>query len=607
MPADALHNRQPNRDADRLKIIVGVDYGTTFTGVSYVTSDKTSIDDIDVFRTWPGDGRPVEGNWKTPTVIAYGAENGKGSRNRWGYEVRRGMEACSWTKLLLDTSAETAEFDDPSLREAAGSAFFRLPPGKDAKAVCQDFLSEVYRFVVHNLEMRMTPEIFNMTPMECYLTIPAIWTDKARSATRDAAKAAGFGSRPFDTICMIAEPEAAAIAALRKDLRPGSVNAVKAGDNILIADCGGGTVDITTYTVRKTFPALEFDEICVGTGGKCGSTYIDRNFLALMSKRFGKSFDDVPLKRKGPGSEFMASFERAKQSFGTAGFGTSGDESFEIYPIDMQGSLNPDHYDEDEAAVILSKGDMEEVFDLVVKDVLRLVSQQVKIALDTRDKRINLIVLAGGFGNSDYLKRKLDEWCATNGGIKCIRPDFCQASVVRGAAIRGLEKTIPATLICRRHYGFSWGLPFVPGRDDEKNAFFKWGVKYCRGHMNWMIAKGAELTASTYKTANVRRIWLQGDSYLLTLELYSCALDIPAARLEHEGVVRVGTIRLDFTNVDMSRFEQRQGDFGTEFDLEYQIGVKFRSDEGVLKCFCLSEGRLIGDATISFTEIAGYG
>lgn len=32
MPADAPYNRQPNRNAGRLKIIVGVDYGTTFTG-----------------------------------------------------------------------------------------------------------------------------------------------------------------------------------------------------------------------------------------------------------------------------------------------------------------------------------------------------------------------------------------------------------------------------------------------------------------------------------------------------------------------------------------------------------------------------------------------
>jgi len=197
------------------------------TGVSYVTSDKTSIDDIDVFRTWPGDGRPVEGNWKTPTVIAYGAENRGVSRNHWGYEVRRGMASCSWTKLLLDTSAETSEFDDPSLRNATGSALFHLPRGKDAQMVCQDFLTEVYRFVVDNLKMRMTPQVFDMTPIECYLTVPAIWADKARSATWEAAKAAGFGSRPFDELRMIAEPEAAAIAALRKDLRPGSVNAVK--------------------------------------------------------------------------------------------------------------------------------------------------------------------------------------------------------------------------------------------------------------------------------------------------------------------------------------------------------------------------------------------
>jgi hypothetical protein len=230
----------------RLKIILGVDYGTTFTGkspgwgpknklgltnlragVSYVTSDKTSIDDIDVIRTWPGDGRPVEGNWKTPTVIAYGAENRGAIRNHWGYEVRRGMTSCSWTKLLLDTSAETAEFDDPSLRDAAGSALFHLPHGKDAQMVCQDFLTEVYRFVVGNLKMRMTAEVFDMTPMECYLTVPAIWTDKARTATWAAAKAAGFGSRSFDAIRMVPEPEAAAIAALRKDLRPGSVNAVK--------------------------------------------------------------------------------------------------------------------------------------------------------------------------------------------------------------------------------------------------------------------------------------------------------------------------------------------------------------------------------------------
>jgi len=197
-------------------------------GVSYVTSEKTSVHDIDVLRVWPGNGCPVEGNWKTPSVIAYQSENKSKNRDHWGYEVRPNMVSCSWTKLLLDTSAETAAFDDPSLRDAAGSAgFFHLPPGKTASQVCQDYLAHVYHFVVNNLKSRMTAAVFDITPMECYITMPAIWTDKAQTATREAAMAAGFGSRPFDTVHMITEPEAAAIAALQHDLQPGSINAAK--------------------------------------------------------------------------------------------------------------------------------------------------------------------------------------------------------------------------------------------------------------------------------------------------------------------------------------------------------------------------------------------
>jgi hypothetical protein len=113
--------------------------------------------------------------------------------------------------------------------------------------------------------------------------------------------------------------------------------------------------DITAYSVQKTFPKVAFGEICVGAGGKCGSTHIDRNFLRLMRERFGKAFEEVPQRRKGPGSEFMASFERVKQNFGATGFGTSDHECFDVHPIHMEGDLHPEHYDEDEAAVILSK------------------------------------------------------------------------------------------------------------------------------------------------------------------------------------------------------------------------------------------------------------
>jgi hypothetical protein len=45
---------------------------------------------------------------------------------------------------------------------------------------------------------------------------------------------------------------------------------VQVGDGVLVCDCGGGTVDITTYTIIHTKPMLEFEELLVGVGGKCG-------------------------------------------------------------------------------------------------------------------------------------------------------------------------------------------------------------------------------------------------------------------------------------------------------------------------------------------------
>lgn len=73
---------------------------------------------------------------------------------------------------------------------------------------------------------------------------------------------------------------------------------VQRGDGILICDCGGGTVDINTFRIIATQPVLKLEELIVGVGGKCGSTYIDRLFLDLMSAQFGRAFNDLPPKKR---------------------------------------------------------------------------------------------------------------------------------------------------------------------------------------------------------------------------------------------------------------------------------------------------------------------
>lgn len=61
------------------------------------------------------------------------------------------------------------------------------------------------------------------TPIKFFLTTPALWSNEARTMTREAATRAGFGTRTKsigveDILAIIDEPEAAAIAAIKGTL-----------------------------------------------------------------------------------------------------------------------------------------------------------------------------------------------------------------------------------------------------------------------------------------------------------------------------------------------------------------------------------------------------
>lgn len=92
------------------------------------------------------------------------------------------------------------------------------------------------------------------TPIEYILTVPAVWSDKAKSDTLTCASKAGFGNT--SKIRLITEPEAAAIYTFHQvdslfqilkypvtfpilQLPDFMVNK---GDVFITCDCGGGTV-----------------------------------------------------------------------------------------------------------------------------------------------------------------------------------------------------------------------------------------------------------------------------------------------------------------------------------------------------------------------------
>ncbi|KAL4783416.1 actin-like ATPase domain-containing protein [Aspergillus varians] len=586
------------------KIIVGVDYGTTFTGASYVSSKGRDLNDVILISTWPGPSRDTETVLKAPSRIAYAANNPRVAKNRWGYQVEPGMVAYSWTKLHLDQSISLTEYDDSALESASQTGILKLPEGKTAVDVVANYLSKVYKHIMRTLEKNVTKEALRAIPLEFWFTVPAIWSDQARNTTKIAAQRAGFGgkrSRLHDRVFLISEPEAAAITALKKYTTGNLEGSIKAGDGVLVCDCGGGTVDITTYLVSEVSPVLKFDELCTGIGGKCGSTAIDRNFYKLMADRFGDDFNNLPCKRKSPGSEFMKKFELIKRDFGT-----SNEETVFELPLNMTvEDPDPEYFDEEERLVFVSSKDLRAVFDPVVEQIIRLVRQQIKDAnREAGRNSIKRIVLVGGFGDSEYLRKSLKNSFHSRGKMAITVPDNPQAAIVQGAALRGLQGFQLTTRRSRRHYGFSWSILFRAGVDRKADSYicpFS-GEKLVPDIMNWMIAKGDKYTQNYTDSASLRHVHYETDSLKKSATFYACDQDAQPKRCDSKDVYKVGRVVVDFSTVDLTRFDSRFSRGNKMYELEYTIKVIFGAQEGLLKFEATSQGKVIGKTSIEFAD-----
>ncbi|PLB48506.1 actin-like ATPase domain-containing protein [Aspergillus steynii IBT 23096] len=589
------------------KIIVGVDYGTTFTG--------GGLSDIKLITTWPGPSRNTDTVIKTPSRIAYPVENPGLSHEMWGYQVQPGMAACSWTKLLLDQGRPFTKYDDVTLETASQTGILRLPDGKLAIEVIADYLSHIREHIFTTIAKHITEDELRITPLEFWFTVPAIWSDKARSDTRLVAQKAGFGAsvtRPNDRIFLINEPEAAAVTALQKYTINPLGASIKA-NGVLICDCGGGTVDITTYLVDETSPALKFKEICTGTGGKCGSTAVDRNFYNLMLERFGRDFETLPMKRKGPGSEFMNKFDIIKRDF-------TDPEDAEILelPLNMTMSklkLDPEYFDGDERQVLVTSGDLRRIFTPVVDKIMRLVEQQITDASrETNKDIINRIILVGGFGDSHYLRKAFRSRFEPR-HITVTIPDNPQAAIVQGAALRGLDGIQPTSKRCRRHYGFSCSIRFRDGIDNEAHAFIDIydGVKRTGGIISWVMAKGDQYSEGHTIRKPLKWSHSVFESLVRPVKLYACDQAIAPERVDHNGsfdkgpdVYEVGTISLDFSDMDLNLFKPKLREGRRVFKLKYSLKVIFGALEGVLKFESVSQGKVIGRTSIDFDTVRYY-
>jgi molecular chaperone DnaK (HSP70) len=135
--------------------------------------------------------------------------------------------------LFLDRNQKLPHFVSP-LETAAQLRQY----GRTVMDAVSDYLTEIYKHTMENLTRRYGDAFMAKTKVEFVLTVPAVWSDSAKNATLQAAERAGMGNR--HDLKLISEPEAAAVYTL-KAIQP---NHLKIGDNFIVCDAGGGTVDL---------------------------------------------------------------------------------------------------------------------------------------------------------------------------------------------------------------------------------------------------------------------------------------------------------------------------------------------------------------------------
>ncbi|RGB28799.1 hypothetical protein C1646_767346 [Rhizophagus diaphanus] len=252
---------------DEIRVVVGLDFGTTYSGFSYC--HIASPDNIVTYVEWPKN----LGNFKTNTVLQYDDKNEKVVS--WGLPalVKRPSQ-----KMQNRNETEPVELFKLHLGDLSEDLKPKLPKGIDHEKAITNYLRVIKKLIKETIEARFQGINFHKHVL-LVLTVPTEYSEIDKAIMRKCALNAGLKNLQFTT-----EPEAAAIYCMQSSLKENDL--LTSGTTFMIVDCGGGTVDLT---IHKLIGNNQLSEVTEGTGDFCGSTFIDDEFINFLCKKLGDS------------------------------------------------------------------------------------------------------------------------------------------------------------------------------------------------------------------------------------------------------------------------------------------------------------------------------
>jgi hypothetical protein len=230
-------------DESNADIVIGIDFGTTFSGIAFaltasitdnITDKSTFVNHVKIIKGWPGNGMAD----KVPSLLTYTNSDAMPS---WGFRAQK-QKGVRIPHFKLGLQRDLRIYSPVPKNSPLGGYLtdynWRHPllPSKKALNFTTDYLSGIYSYSKERLESHYGNVRLQNQQTAYVITIPAIWGDEAKELTRRAAEDAGI---PRRELILITEPEAAAIYCSSKCKQEGGL---KVHDRFLICDAGGGTV-----------------------------------------------------------------------------------------------------------------------------------------------------------------------------------------------------------------------------------------------------------------------------------------------------------------------------------------------------------------------------
>jgi hypothetical protein len=443
-----------NRMSDSF-ICIGIDFGTTFSGVAWAWSGKGDI--IKVVSNWkvlPADYKSVDSS-KAPSLIHYGPDG----RSRWGYEIPSDVEPLKWIKLLLLDEADAKKLKKSADLRKAREALERS--GKSAERVCADYLNALWNHTIRDIRKEFG-EGMDRIPYRVVVTHPAIWNEKSIRKLREAIVRSRILVPRYcgeTTLHFVSEPEAAALATFQDmGQRPN----FKPNDTFVVCDAGGGTVDLISYKIHSDFPSLDLRECVEGDGGLCGAIFIDQRFENLIAAML--SAEEL---FQGPRPEYLKKMMNREWENGIKRcFDTKQDQKWTVeLPQQLMratGVLSPQ--------LSLKTGHVKSCFSRSITQIRDLVNVQIEeIEKKEGGRKPKAIVLVGGLGSCHYLYETLLEDNKKEGiEVYQASGDRPWSSICRGAVIKGLTNSTfsgvrVSSRISRMSYGTTYMAKFKRG------------------------------------------------------------------------------------------------------------------------------------------------